>query len=856
MSSAKPSIFAPAPSTRLTDAQAVQLEQSLSLPQRPSAGVVGKGINLVSNYYQVTKLPVGEIIQYDVTITPDVPRAVKRKVFNVVEADYSSSAFGGKRVAYDGQANLYSLGPLPKSEISVQVSLAPKTAAGKEEQQRPGALDRSFQVKIRQVSSVNLATLESFLNGKLNYTPFDIITALEVIMRHPLTQSNVVVGRSLYSGRSVEPISGGLEVWKGIFASFRPGPGRLMLNADTSATAFYAPGPILDIIRQVLNIRPNEPIGRMESQEVGRVERLLRGVRVEVSHRGATFKRKYKILGLTSTPCAETFFDITSEDGKVKKCSVAAYFEEKYQKKIAEPGVPCLVVGSPERSVFLPCEVATIPPGQRYPRKLDEQQTSDMIKIANQKPHVRFQTIRQGAAALLDEPESRRGLEAFNLSIGKDLIQVQGRVLAPPKLFYHASSREAEIVPSQGAWNLKDKRVETGTQVRSWAVVVLGRATESEVRAFLSELVNTCQDTGVAFSPNARNPPIINSGANAADSACTQAFDKARQMFNEPAQFLLVMLPSAEAFTYGQVKLCSDTKLNIPSQCMQLKHARRPNKQYCANLCLKINLKLGGTNLSLGRQLGFIINRPTMVMGADVTHPGIGEMDKPSIAAVVASYDIKMSRYGSAIRVQASRQEIIGDLSGMVQEHLTSFLAINKRLPERILFYRDGVSEGQYAQVLKEEVNSLKAGCAAFKEGYAPTLTMVIVQKRHHTRFTCVNSNDADRSGNIPAGTVVDTAVCHPTLYDFFLCSHGGIQGTSRPTHYHVIYDDHKFTPDDLQVLSYNLCYTFARCTRSVSVVTPAYYAHLVAFRARFHFNDKKKHVPVSQELSRNMYFI
>ena len=52
------------------------------------------------------------------------------------------------------------------------------------------------------------------------------------------------------------------------------------------------------------------------------------------------------------------------------------------------------------------------------------------------------------------------------------------------------------------------------------------------------------------------------------------------------------MLPSAEAFTYGQARLCSDTKLNIPSQCMQLKHARRPNKQYCANLCLKINLKL------------------------------------------------------------------------------------------------------------------------------------------------------------------------------------------------------------------------------------------------------------------------
>jgi len=31
----------------------------------------------------------------------------------------------------------------------------------------------------------------------------------------------------------------------------------------------------------------------------------------------------------------------------------------------------------------------------------------------------------------------------------------------------------------------------------------------------------------------------------------------------------------------------------------------------------------------------------------------------------------------------------------------------------------------------------------------------------------------------------------------------------------------------------YNLCYLYCRCTRSVSVVPPAYYAHLAAFRGR-----------------------
>lgn len=84
-------------------------------------------------------------------------------------------------------------------------------------------------------------------------------------------------------------------------------------------------------------------------------------------------------------------------------------------------------------------------------------------------------------------------------------------------------------------------------------------------------------------------------------------------------------------------------------------------------------------------------------------------------------------------------------------------------------------------------------------------------------------------------GTVVDSKICHPTEFDFYLCSHAGIQGTSRPAHYYVLWDDNNFTADGLQSLTNNLCYTYARCTRSVSIVPPAYYAHLAAFRARFY---------------------
>ncbi len=65
-------------------------------------------------------------------------------------------------------------------------------------------------------------------------------------------------------------------------------------------------------------------------------------------------------------------------------------------------------------------------------------------------------------------------------------------------------------------------------------------------------------------------------------------------------------------------------------------------------------------------------------------------------------------------------------------------------------------------------------------------------------------------------------------------------QGTSRPSHYHVLWDDNEFTADQLQCLTYQLCHTYVRCTRSVSYPAPAYYAHLVAFRARYHLQDRE----------------
>ncbi|CAL9162605.1 unnamed protein product [Musa hybrid cultivar] len=41
-------------------------------------------------------------------------------------------------------------------------------------------------------------------------------------------------------------------------------------------------------------------------------------------------------------------------------------------------------------------------------------------------------------------------------------------------------------------------------------------------------------------------------------------------------------------------------------------------------------------------------------------------------------------------------------------------------------------------------------------------------------------------------------------------------KGTSRPAHYHALWDDNKVTTDQLQTLTNNLCYIYARCAISI----------------------------------------
>ncbi|KAI0032358.1 Piwi domain-containing protein, partial [Vararia minispora EC-137] len=212
--------------------------------------------------------------------------------------------------------------------------------------------------------------------------------------------------------------------------------------------------------------------------------------------------------------------------------------------------------------------------------------------------------------------------------------------------------------------------------------------------------------------------------------------------------------------------------------------------------------------------------------GADVAHPGPGIFTRPSVASVVASYDSNWAKYGSYLDMQAPRLEYIENIEAMMRVCTPVFLTLSAQtLPGRLIFYRDGLSEGEYDTVAAAERDAIQSQLSTSHsntiKGAPPfRLTFIIVAKRHHIRF--LPEVQAPRE-NVPPGLLVSEGVIGRVYDNFYLVSQAGILGTSRPTHYVVRERAQDMTLELCQDLSYFLTHINARTTRSVALPAPVH---------------------------------
>ncbi|OZC06355.1 hypothetical protein X798_06651 [Onchocerca flexuosa] len=751
-------------------------------PRRPNHGIEGRAIVLRANHFAV-RIPGGNIQHYSIDVQPDkCPRRVNREIVNTMIRAYQK-VFSNVRPVYDGKRNMYTRDPLPigRERLELEVTL-------------PGdsAVDRQFTVAIKWVSTVSLSALEDAMEGRVRQVPFESVQAMDVILRHLPSLKYTPVGRSFFSpplGSAHGPshsaqqyhteskLGGGREVWFGFHQSVRPSQWKMMLNIDVSATAFYRSMPVIEFIAEVLEVPVQALSDRRSLSDAQRVKFTKEIRGLKIEiTHCGSMRRKYRVCNVTRRAAQVQTFPLQLDSGQTIDCTVTKYFYDKYHMQLKYPHLPCLQVGQEQKHTYLPPEVCNIVPGQRCIKKLTDTQTSTMIKATARSAPEREREISN----LVRKAEFNADPFAheFGIAINPAMTEVKGRVLNAPKLLYGGRTK-ATALPNQGVWDMRGKQFHTGVEVKVWAI------------------------------------------------ACF-----AQQQHVKENDLRLVT----------EVKRVGDTVLGIATQCVQAKNVIKTTPQTLSNLCLKMNVKLGGVNsILLPAVRPRIFTEPVIFLGCDITHPPAGDSRKPSIAAVVGSMDAHPSRYAATVRVQAHRQEIISDLTYMARELLIQFYRSTRFKPTRIIIYRDGVSEGQFFNVLQYELRALRECCMLLEEDYQPGITFIAVQKRHHTRLFAVDKKDqVGKAFNIPPGTTVDVGITHPTEFDFYLCSHAGIQGTSRPSHYHVLWDDNQLSADELQQLTYQMCHTYVRCTRSVSIPAPAYYAHLVAFRARYHLVDRE----------------
>uniref|UniRef100_A0A663MW31 Protein argonaute-1 n=1 Tax=Athene cunicularia TaxID=194338 RepID=A0A663MW31_ATHCN len=797
------------------------LQQVFQAPRRPGIGTVGKPIKLLANYFEVD-IPKIDVYHYEVDIKPDkCPRRVNREVVEYMVQHFKPQIFGDRKPVYDGKKNIYTVTALPigNERVDFEVTI-------------PGeGKDRIFKVSIKWMAIVSWRMLhEALVSGQIP-VPLESVQALDVAMRHLASMRYTPVGRSFFSPPEgyYHPLGGGREVWFGFHQSVRPAMWKMMLNIDVSATAFYKAQPVIEFMCEVLDIRniDEQPKPLTDSQRV-RFTKEIKGLKVEVTHCGQ-MKRKYRVCNVTRRPASHQTFPLQLESGQTVECTVAQYFKQKYNLQLKYPHLPCLQVGQEQKHTYLPLEVCNIVAGQRCIKKLTDNQTSTMIKATARSAPDRQEEISRlmkNASYNLDPY-----IQEFGIKVKDDMTEVTGRVLPAPILQYGGRNR-AIATPNQGVWDMRGKQFYNGIEIKVWAIACFApqkQCREEVLKNFTDQLRKISKDAGMPI----QGQPCFCKYAQGADSV-EPMFRHLKNTYSG-LQLIIVILPGKTP-VYARV-LCPLPAVGVGSR-------RRP-----------------GTS------------RVPSVLPVVTRGPG------PSLSPqVVGSMDAHPSRYCATVRVQRPRQEIIEDLSYMVRELLIQFYKSTRFKPTRIIFYRDGVPEGQLPQILHYELLAIRDACIKLEKDYQPGITYIVVQKRHHTRLFCADKNERiGKSGNIPAGTTVDTNITHPFEFDFYLCSHAGIQGTSRPSHYYVLWDDNRFTADELQILTYQLCHTYVRCTRSVSIPAPAYYARLVAFRARYHLVDKEhdsgegshisgqsngrdpqalaKAVQVHQDTLRTMYF-
>ena len=681
-------------------------------------------------------------------------------------------------IPFDGVQNFYTAVELKEEKFVQEFSMY---LDGAEKEDEKGIFEgRLFEcvIEVKLVQTIDMSQITSYYEGKITEdgVPKEALQVVDIIIRNGPTDRRIPIGRSLYpkSNERVNiDIGGNKHVGFGHYQAFHMTEAGPVLVVDRSATAFYTvtgSSLLIDYIRRIINFDPSR---QANNDDFKLMKKHLVGLRVYSMH--LPYKRSYTIKDISTVAADNQTFDFNGN-----KITVEEYFIDKYKDKLTDgrlqyKHLPCIIPQGGKKN-FLPLELLHVYPDQPVPKiKIDPTNTSRMVRACGEQgPFDRFGEIQLAVNDI--QNDSKNYLSEFQLDLQTNPIKVPGRVINKP---------QTDGLNTQQ----KQNKLLNPKALLKWAIFELsGQLKKDNVDDFWKRLIRDASSMGMAVSDPIRVQALDIGKAQNERDYFDNIFKNAKKT---NCQMVMFILGDGNTF-YQKIKYAGEINYGIVSQCIRANNLTKPG--VVPKLLLKINTKLGGATrrvndfpnrIAGNGQIPSTLKSPFMIIGADVTHPAPMDQLISSVAAVVGSYDKDHCQYATSISVQErstkkNAVEKILKFDEMIGELLDVYHNKNNYYPKSILYYRDGVADSQFDQVLDHE-------CKKIDEIYnrkklpKPLITFIIVQKRHHTRFRPLIGDRNDSEGkkqNVPSGTVVDKLVTHPTDYDFFMTSQVGIQVT------------------------------------------------------------------------------
>lgn len=798
---------------QVTGSKAVS--RTIHIPSRPDdGGKIGQPVQLTVNCYNLRIVPkLAHVYHLEAKSVHVLDTNGNKKELKMPPKDKRSLLLNvidklPPNTIYDGGHTVYTVSEIPG--VTTADSIKEMTI---KDPLNSGKLLLCYRIcKVQLVSTGDLQEYLSNPYASSINMPQDSIRVLDCVFKTALKGSFETVGRaSLFYKNPAQILPDSLlSIHRGFLLSCRP-QWQIRFNVDMTCKAFLTAGNMADVLHTKYGDRMHLCVEQME--------RDIKRIRVETApiYKEKTGQvRRFTAFGLSRKPASHLIISDLNQ-------TVADYFANKHGIVIQYPELPCVNVSN-SREVFFPMELLHIRPFQS-PNSSKAEVAAAVIRLAAIQPRDRFREIQQFVNTVTRNKHPV--LTTYGIETIPTPVQLTGRVLPTPT----ANFGRENVQLRRGCWEAPSYYLSTpGRQVTRCAVISVPphQFGDRARRTIISDLPKEAQRHGLTFRLEDRGPVQSAQLTNRIEEFVKQKFD-------------LVILVLHDEVNYSTVKQCSDLLFGIRTQCVRDRTLNKP--RVMPNLLLKINGKLAGINWIVPSLYDFSKGERFMVVGADVTHPAPTQSKevRMSIAAVTASITPDLMRYATVVRQQETTgkndrttREIVDSLSTVMEQLIKCYARQQSGdLPTKLMFYRDGVSEGQFETVLLEEMAAIQRACTNIRPGYQPGITYIVVQKRHHLRFNPIAPAPRNRTGNVEPGTVIDTEVVHHREFDFYLSSSEGIQGTSKPAHYHVLYDDANWSSDALQCFTFYLCHAYMRCTRSVSYPAPTYYAHLAAFRAR-----------------------